>query len=185
MKAIRLLLILLGSTFLTAMAQEPVYPVVGGPCPAFSLTEVQHFSREQVSLADLKGKWFVLDFWNRYCTVCVNRMPGLDSLSRRFAGRVDILLVGYTGSRYTHRSDNWAMHELSGRLRRELDLSLPMAFDSTTFKQFDIGPCPYIVVVDPKGIVRGVTTHITAGHLEDVLAGHQPAWEKAFNRKGL
>jgi hypothetical protein len=41
------------------------YPEVGKPCPDFTLNNVAYYSKKKVSLNDFKGKWLILDFWNK------------------------------------------------------------------------------------------------------------------------
>jgi thiol-disulfide isomerase/thioredoxin len=161
------------------------YPEIGKPCPDFHFTEVRYYSRKAVSLKDFRGQWLMLDFWNRYCTVCLRRMPGTDSLQKKFSKQVQFILVGYTGSRYTHRSDNKPIHELYRKFRKRLNIDLPIAYDSLLFHRFDIGACPYIVIVDPKGIVRGVTTRLNEQNIKDLLSNKIPELDKAVNRKGF
>ncbi|XHR95541.1 TlpA family protein disulfide reductase [Mucilaginibacter sp. UC70_90] len=157
--------------------------LVGSPCPNFQFNEVRYFTKEKVSYKDFKGRWLILDFWNKHCGHCIEKMPATDSLQRNFAGKVQVLLVGYTGSMYTHRPDN-AIREFYAGIRQRMHIDLPIAYDSVMFNRLAIGPCPYIVVVDPKGIVKAVTTGIKAQDMADFLAGRQPVLEKATNRKG-
>jgi len=169
-----------------AFSQDPnAYPKIGKPCPDFHFKDVEHYSKKSISLKDFKGQWLMLDFWNRYCSVCLGRMPGTDSLHKKFSKRVSFILVGYTGSRYTHRSDDKPIHELYGKLRERLHIDLPIAYDSLLFHRFDIGACPYIVIIDPKGIVRGITTQLTKQNIKDLLSNKIPELDKAVNRKGI
>ncbi|MFS2187234.1 TlpA family protein disulfide reductase [Mucilaginibacter sp. Mucisp84] len=168
-----------------AGAQSPRnYPAVGSPCPDLQFNEVRYFTKKQVSLADFKGQWLILDFWNRHCGTCIEKMPATDSLQQKFSKQVSILLVGYTGSQYTHRPDN-AIRAFYKGIRKRMRVSLPIAYDSLMFHRLAIGACPYIIIVDPKGIVRAVTTRITAGDMAAFLAGRNPVLEKAVNRKGI
>lgn len=173
-------------SFSYAFSQAPsAYPEIGKSCPDFHFNEVAYYSKKSVSLNDFKGQWLMLDFWNRYCSVCLGRMPGTDSLQKKFPKQVQFLLVGYTGSRYTHRSDDKPIHELYGKLRERLHIDLPIAYDSLLFHRFDIGACPYIVIVDPKGIVRGITTQLNEQNIKDLLSNKIPDLDKAVNRKGM
>ncbi|MFA6083427.1 TlpA family protein disulfide reductase [Mucilaginibacter sp.] len=161
------------------------YPKIGRKCPSFIFEDVQYYSRSKMSLKDFKGRWLVLDCWNRYCSVCLERMPGLDSLSKLFPKQICFMLVGYTGSRYTHRSDNKVIHDLYPKLKKNLNINLPIAYDSVLFHRFEVGPCPYVIVIDPSGIVRAVTTHLDKQAIKDLLAGRKPHLDKALNRKGF
>jgi len=169
-----------------AIAQTPeIYPVAGRQCPDFYLSDVRFYPEKHVSLADFKGKWLVLDFWNRYCQTCLAAMPSTDSLQKEFSGRVQFLLVGYTGSRYTHHSDDKAIHQLYPQLRKRLNIDLPVAYDSLLFHRFDIGSCPYMVVIDPAGVVRAVTIGLNKQNMKDMMANKPVVLRKAVNRKGF
>jgi thiol-disulfide isomerase/thioredoxin len=162
-----------------------VCPEVGQPCPDFYFKDVRFYSQKHVSLADFKGRWLVLDFWNRYCHTCMDKMPSTDSLQKTFRGQVQFLLVGYTGSHYTHHADDKAIHHLYPKLRKRLNIDLPVAYDSLLFHRFDIGACPYIVVIDPAGIVRAVTIGLNKQNMKNLMSGKPVTLEKATNRKGL
>jgi thiol-disulfide isomerase/thioredoxin len=161
------------------------YPVVGRQCPSFYFDDVQYYSKNKLSLKDFKGRWLVLDCWNRFCSTCIGKMPGLDSLSNQFSTEVSFMLVGYTGSRYAHHPSNTEIHELYPKLRKRLNVDLPIAYDSVLFHKFEIGACPYIVVVDPLGVVRGITTHLSEQNMRDFLTGRKPDLERALNRFGF
>ncbi|MCO5950990.1 TlpA family protein disulfide reductase [Mucilaginibacter flavidus] len=177
--------ILLLLTFSGAVAQQPsAYALVGLPCPDINFNEVSFYSKKKVSVADFKGQWLILDFWNRHCGTCIGKMPATDSLQQKFPEQVKVLLVGYTGSQYTHRPDN-SIRTFYKDLRKRLHIDLPIAYDSVAFHRLAIGACPYIIVVDPKGIVRGVTTRIESRDMTVFLAGRQPVLEKATNKKGI
>ncbi|MFA6245318.1 MAG: TlpA disulfide reductase family protein [Mucilaginibacter sp.] len=184
MKKLRIIILILGSAFISK-AQTSVYPVIGQLCPNVYFSQVAYDSKPTFSLADYRGKWLILDFWNRYCTICLNRMPGKDSLQKKFREQLKVVLVGYTGSRYTHRTDEQEIKKLYDRVRKESNISLPVAYDSVLFHRFDVGPCPYIVVVDPHGIVRAITTDIDQRQFTALLRGKKPKFDKAVNRKGI
>jgi thiol-disulfide isomerase/thioredoxin len=148
-------------------------PEVGKPMPDFSFNDVHYFPKKRLNLTDFKGQWLILDCWNRYCGVCLRAMPKVDSLQREFKGKVQFLMVGYTGSQYTKRPDDKAIRKLFDYNRKIGHLDLPIAYDSVFFHRFDIRPTPYIIVVDPKGIVRGITIYLTAENINDLMANRQ------------
>jgi thiol-disulfide isomerase/thioredoxin len=51
------------------------------PAPAFSLEDLDG---NQVSLASLKGKTFVLDFWAVWCGPCVGSFPGMKKVVEKY-----------------------------------------------------------------------------------------------------
>ncbi len=64
-------------TLATGVAAKP--PVVGAPAPAFKVTS---FDGRELSLADLRGKVVVLNFWATWCVPCRKELPLLDAYYR-------------------------------------------------------------------------------------------------------
>lgn len=160
--------------------------VVGKPLPRFTLNEVKYFKKKKVTLDDFKGNWLILDCWNRYCSICLKKMPHIDSLQKEFKNQgVQFLLIGYTGSQYSKRTDEHLIKNLYERNRKEIGLNLSIAYDSLLFHQYRIGPCPYIIIVDPNGIVRGLTNNITAFQLKDLMLGKQVELNRVYTRKSV
>lgn len=166
----------------SAHNNAPDYPVVGRRCPYFILNDVEYYSPgTHVALLNFKGKWLVLDCWNRYCVVCTRSMPKTDSLARQFSEKVQFLLIGYTGTKYSRRGpDELEIKKLYVKLRKEHNLSLPIAYDSLLFDRFDISSCPFMIIVDPEGIVRGITSKLNADDLQAIIAGKRPVLTKAY-----
>jgi thiol-disulfide isomerase/thioredoxin len=60
------------------------------PAPDFALEDL---AGETVSLAALRGKPVVLDFWATWCTPCEFQIPVLNEFYDRHAGRVEVVGV--------------------------------------------------------------------------------------------
>ncbi|RDC54139.1 hypothetical protein DU508_23180 [Pedobacter chinensis] len=177
-------LIILIPVLMKAKAQETGknYPEVGKPMPGFKFNEVMYFTKDTVSNSDFEGQWLVLDCWNRYCSLCLKKMPALDKMRETFNKKVIFLLVGYNGSRYTKRSDDTAIRKLYEMNRLDQHLNLAIAYDSVMFHQFDIGPCPYMIIVDPKGIVRAITTSLSEPDLHNLMENKPVVFNRAYRR---
>lgn len=145
------------------------YPEVGKKCPDFLLTDIRYYKAKQAVLEDFKEKWFILDFWNRYCFMCLQSQPYIDSLQNEFKKEVQFMLVGYTGSQYRNTSDRKEIEEIYERNRQRNNLELAIAYDSVVFHQFDIKPTPHIVIIDPEGIVRGITYKLSRENLRALI----------------
>ncbi len=145
------------------------YPEVGKKCPDFLLTDIRYYKAKQAGLEDFRGKWLVLDFWNRYCFMCLQSQPHIDSLQKEFKNDVQFMLVGYTGSQYRNSPDLKEIQEIYEKNRKKNNLELAIAYDSVVFHQFDIKPTPHIVIIDPEGIVRGITYKVSRTNLQALI----------------
>ncbi len=64
--------------------------LLGKPAPVISGTDVDG---HQVSLADLKGKVVLVDFWESWCSQCVASINALDALAQKYHRR-GFVIVG-------------------------------------------------------------------------------------------
>jgi cytochrome c biogenesis protein CcmG, thiol:disulfide interchange protein DsbE len=65
-------------------------PKVGAPAPAFSLSRLD--GNGKLSLASLRGKTVVLNFWASWCGPCKREAPALEQLWRQYKGRNVVVL---------------------------------------------------------------------------------------------
>lgn len=90
------LLVLLLTQLLTPAQQTVSDPLVGHPAPGFSLTVLGGSpGKSQLSLADLRGRPVVLNFWASWCDPCQEEMPLLESTWKSLQGQgKDVVFVG-------------------------------------------------------------------------------------------
>jgi len=155
--------------------EKNFYPTVGRKMPEIEINHIKYFNKSSVNSNDFKGKWVVFDFWNRTCGTCVARFPKVNSLNEKYGDRMQFLLVGL-------QDDINLIQPMFDKFKARLKLTIPCAFDSAIFKRLDIGPCPHIVIVDPNGIVRGVTSNINEDNVKDLLAGRSTNLETTYFR---
>ena len=75
--------------------------MVGKGAPNFSLKDL---NGKEVSLVDLRGKVILLNFWATWCPPCINEIPKLNELKKRYAEKnFEILGVSTDGSLSTVR----------------------------------------------------------------------------------
>jgi len=55
--------------------------------------------------------------------------------------------------------------------REKEKLTLPCAFDSVLWRQFDVNIAPYVLVIDPKGIVRETVFGLDSASLSEIIHG--------------
>lgn len=90
------LLLIGGSLYLgTASSSKPDYkPVavaeIGDVAPDFLLEDTEG---NKVSLADLRGKAVLVNFWATWCPPCRAEMPSMDKLNQAMAGEDFVMLA--------------------------------------------------------------------------------------------
>jgi thiol-disulfide isomerase/thioredoxin len=112
--------------------------------PDFSFTSL---SGEKVSLEDLRGKVVLLDFWATWCGPCVDSVPDLRNLHKKYAKDPSFVLIGVSADR-------------DDRVWREFTSDNKMVWtqyrdkDRRILRAFDIRSFPTYVIIDHEGIVR-------------------------------
>lgn len=165
-----LTILILTLTCTHARANDPLE--VGKPCPDLKLSEVHYYTKKAVLVSDFKGKWLVLDFFSRGCLSCFESFPKMNKLRAEFKDKMEIMLVGY---------DDDKIRPVYERFRTRQNLNLPVVYDSAIFKTFKIRAVPYIIVVDPDGIVKALTTSLDRQNIIDLLQGKDSRLQEAKN----
>src|SRR5581483_2695105 len=145
------------------------YYEVGYPCPNFSY-DVVNFPQKHVTLRDFKGKWLILDFWGVNCSGCIKALPKNNEAQKKYHDNVQFLLVG------AQDKEN-KIQPFFDRLNNQLKLEIPCAFDSVIVNKIlneGAHGLPYMVFIDPTGIVRGVNWTIDGIDLSKLTSEQRP-----------
>lgn len=146
------------------------YPEQGVLVPDFTLHPIENYSVKEISSEALRGKHVILAFWNRTCSGSFSMLKKLDAFHKKYKGQAEIIAVGgRTRQReYNIQMEIKQLKDYYAKVDDLYDLTLPVVFDPILFKRFVVEGAPYLVWIDPAGIVRAVT-----GTLND-------SWIKAF-----
>lgn len=141
------LLVLAG---LAAAAGATAAPVPGDAAPELapelSVTGC-HNPAAPVSLAQLRGKVVLLDFWGIWCTPCIAALPELDALSKALPA-ADFALVG------VHTKAKAA--ELPAFLEKRPS-RYPVCVDTgETARRYGVAYFPTYVLIDRAGVIQSV-----------------------------
>ena len=116
----------------------------------------------ELSLADFRGSFLLLDFWTFCCVNCLHVLDELRPLEEQFA---DVLtVVGVHSPKFEHEREHEAVVAAVGRYGIEHPvLDDP---DLETWKQYAVRAWPTLVLVDPEGYVVHVSSG--EGHVEGI-----------------
>lgn len=128
-----------------AQTADDARPATVGHAPP-TLTAERIAGADPVSLADLRGRVVVMDFWATWCGPCRSIMPALDQLSVMHHAE-GLTVIGVA-------------REPTSRLRRHLEespVTYTIARDTGgTLSRYGVRAIPTLVVIDRSGVVREI-----------------------------
>jgi thiol-disulfide isomerase/thioredoxin len=112
----------------------------------------------QYTLADLRGKIVLLDFWTFCCINCLHVLDELRELEEKH--RDTVVVIGVHSPKFAHEAEHTAVVDAVERYGVEH----PVLDDPelATWKQYAVRAWPTLVVIDPEGYV--VAQHAGEGH---------------------
>jgi peroxiredoxin len=112
--------------------------------PDFSFTSSEG---EHITLDDLRGKVVLLDFWGTWCPPCVESVPELRDLHKRYSKDGTFMLIGISSdSDEAEWKDFTEKNKMIWPQYRDYDRRIQRAFGIRAF--------PTYVVIDHEGVVR-------------------------------
>ncbi len=112
---------------------------------------------EPLSLADLRGKYVLLEFWGHWCGPCTVNMPWLFGIHDRYA-KHGLVVIGIHDNRAESISDlDEKLKQARTRFWNGRDLPFPVAIDGgegghgATHQAYRINAWPTWVLIDPDG----------------------------------
>ncbi|TKC08980.1 TlpA family protein disulfide reductase [Pedobacter frigoris] len=151
-------------------------PEVGKPMPDFTLSDITYYKAKKASLKDFKGRWLVLDFWHRTCSACIASFPKINKFQQEFGDEIQFMMIAFIDNSegsFHHYEPTKVLYET---LREKRKLSMPCAYESALQERFGIYSAPYMIIIDPTGIVRAITggNNMTVEKVKALLNGKNP-----------
>jgi len=117
---------------------------------------------KHLSLADLRGRIVVLDFWTFCCINCLHVLDELRELEEEH--RDTVVVVGVHSPKFVHEAEHQAVVDAVERY----GVHHPVLDDPdlVTWKQYAVRAWPTLVVIDPEGYV--VAQHAGEGHVHAI-----------------
>jgi peroxiredoxin len=130
--------------------------------PDFAITTADG---EYIALEDLRGKVVVLDFWGTWCPPCVESVPSLRNLHKRYSKEPSFAMIGISSD-----SEEATWRAFTSKEK----MVWPQYWDRDRRVQraFDVRAFPTYIVIDHEGIVRfrsSGTSWERSASLEDAI----------------
>ncbi|MGP3924494.1 NHL domain-containing thioredoxin family protein [Streptomyces sp. 8N616] len=111
-----------------------------------------------LTLADLRGRIVILDFWTFCCINCLHVLDELRELEEKH--RDTVVIIGVHSPKFVHEAEHQAVVDAVERY----EVHHPVLDDPelATWKQYAVRAWPTLVVIDPEGYV--VAQHAGEGH---------------------
>ena len=137
--------------------------LVGAPAPYSRFTMLDG---TQLPLAFAEGKTAAIIFWTTWCGHSRSVIEDFEQLAKRYKKRKDIVFLAAS----LDKADQ--LRALEGRIQSQGLTSIMHAFSGNdmldeAFIAFKGESVPYVVVIDPRGVVRSVANSTT--ELEEYL----------------
>ncbi|MEU2491516.1 NHL domain-containing thioredoxin family protein [Streptomyces sp. NPDC007883] len=113
---------------------------------------------DELTLADLRGRITILDFWTFCCINCLHVLDELRELEEKH--RDTTVIIGVHSPKFAHEAEHQAVADAVERY----EVHHPVLDDPelATWKQYAVRAWPTLVVIDPEGYV--VAQHAGEGH---------------------
>ncbi len=130
-----------------------------------------------VTLAELRGKVVILDFWTFCCINCLHVLDELRELEALFPE--ELVVIGVHSPKFVHEAEHAAV--VAAVERYAVHHPVLDDPDLSTWAQYSVRAWPTLVVVDPDGYVVGTYSGEGHGHalrvmLEELVAKHEIRW---------
>src|SRR3546814_3272408 len=131
---------------------------------------INFFTREgkTLSLASLKGRWVLINFWASWCAPCIDELPNLVRAQDEYSG-LGLQIIGPA------LDEARAVKPMLARFNINYPVTADFANGDLAMRAFgnDKGALPFPVLIDPDGFV--VERHLggmSAEQLEQMLKRH-------------
>ncbi|MCE9544166.1 MAG: TlpA family protein disulfide reductase [Planctomycetia bacterium] len=151
-------------------------PVIGQPLLVLDLQGLTGGAKD-VSLADLKGKVTLVNFWGVWCPPCRQELPHIAALQRAFAARDDFRLLAVSCASPYEQLSLEELREGTDEFLTEQKLQLPTYADLKGVSRTSVGMVlgtqslpgyPTTVLLDGQGTIRGVWVGYASGYEKDM-----------------
>lgn len=145
---------------------------IGDKMPELNLFVLNEGIIKEVKFSDFNQSLVIIDFWDTYCTSCIESMPKVQKLQKEFGNQILILPVTYQDASLVKSFFN------TNRFLKSKGVKLPSVVnDKLLDKYFKHRGVPHVVWIY-KGIVTAITNsaYVTTEHIKNILHGEAVKW---------
>lgn len=119
--------------------------------PAPELGKGKWINSDPLTIASLRGRVVLVDFWTFGCSNCINTLPTVKGLDAKYRDKGLTIIGVETPETESERGfDNLT----SAVKKREIKYPVVTDYDSNTWDSFGVNAWPTIVILDKQGRVR-------------------------------
>jgi thiol-disulfide isomerase/thioredoxin len=153
--------------------REKHYKILGETAPEF--TEIDKwFPGQPRTIANLRGKVVLLDFWATWCTPCLEAFPSLTEWHQTFQkdGLVILGITRYYGEAQGMSADTASEAAFLQNFRKTYNLPYDFVVAKGQANQINYGAMnlPTAVLIDRKGVVRYIEAGTSASRVQEIEA---------------
>ena len=132
---------------------------------------------QPLSLAQLKGKIVLLDFWTFCCINCMHIIPDLKKLEAKYPE--ELVVIGVHSAKFTNERETESIRQAI--LRYEIKHPVVNDRNFEVWNEYGVHAWPTLVLINPNGRVIGTHSGEDIFDLFDQVIGQAVAY---FDRKG-
>jgi len=124
------------------------------PAPEFVLKDL---NGKNVSLASLRGKTVVIDFWATWCHYCIKSFPSAQRLINKYKNDPKVVFLFID----THERNSDYLSAIDNLLKKNqytfnvlIDEKDDLGVQGKIFKEYKVKALPTKIIIDRKGIIR-------------------------------
>src|SRR5262245_49422190 len=107
-----------------------------------------------LSIAALKGKFILLDFWTYGCINCIHIIPDLKKLEAKYANQ--LVVIGIHSAKFQNEKETENIRRII--LRYEIEHPVYNDADFQVWQSYGVRAWPTQVLIDPTGYVVGTAS---------------------------
>jgi thiol-disulfide isomerase/thioredoxin len=155
----------------TLKKREKHYKLLGETAPELADVD-KWFPGQAQTMANLRGKVVLLDFWATWCSPCLAAFPALTEWHRNFQkdGLVILGMTRYYGEAQGMADDPAAETALLQNFRKTYNLPYDFVVSKGQANQLNYGATslPTTILIDRKGVIRYLETGTSASREQEI-----------------